>query len=176
MEATNTLAYARLDDETAVVEAIQADFKQIADSLVDPGNPDAALWSAHLGEPSAYGGLFPAWVFYRVTTEGNAQLSDAKERMLAGSYVCQILVLDRAQMPAGGIDSGRGFAERRTREGFQAWLKILAESYEIHGRATGGIARGAVTSGSHSEFGRAMFWDEQDNILWATSAEIQVKP
>lgn len=168
----DTKAYWLLEDENAVIEAIQSDFHRVAASIT--GAAPKPLRAAHIGEPASYGDKFPAWVFYRVTSTGTSRIAEAQEKMLAAEYICQILVLERATLPSTAQEnSGRGYAEAVTRKGFSAWVAALAQAYEIHGRSAG-IARSSTSSGSHSEFGRAMFMDESRNILWAQSAEIRV--
>lgn len=172
MPISDVRAYWLLDDENAVVEAIQADFLDLAQRVT--GDAPRPLRSSHNGEPSAYGGLFPAWVFYRVTSEGNSSIAEAQEKMLAREYVCSILVLDRATLPGESeANSGRGYADASTRRGFSAWIKELAAETRIHGRCSS-IARSSTASGSHSEGGYAMFTDEARNILWAHSCDIRV--
>lgn len=170
---TGVGAYWLLDDENDVIEAIQNDFLALAQPLVGEGE-GFPLRAAYIGEPTSYGDLFPAWIFYRVTTAGNSRLAEAEEKMLAAEYICQILVLDRATTPPDSeANSGRGFAEETTRKGFSAWITALANAHDVHARSTG-INRRSTASGSHSEFGRPMFVDEARNVLWAHSADIRV--
>jgi len=163
--------YALLEDEDAVVNAIADDFHAVAESVVGPLEP---LRAAYVGEPESYAGKYPAWVFFRVTTSGNSGLDIAQEKMLAEEYICQILVLDLAYPPDTSPEmSGRGHADASTRKGFSAWMSALAAAHEVHGRCSQ-IVRASTSSGSHSEFGRVMFVNENTNTLWAHSADIRV--
>lgn len=163
-------AYWLEDDEAAVIAEIQNDFYLKANEIAGPA--PAPLRSAHKGWPVAFGGQFPAWVFYRMTTEGFSTISDAQEKMYAGRYIAQILVLDYTT--ADDTRSMREVADETTTAGMSAWLSALAADDRIGARSLG-LVRGTVASGSHSDTNQPMFLDEVGSWLWARSMEIGVQ-
>lgn len=162
------VSYAMLDGWKVSIDAVKADFKAAADSLLSEDN---VLKGASIGTPSAYGGKWVYWILYRITTQGQCEWS---ERYMPGIINCQVITLIPATRPASSPQQGgQAHAEEQALNGFALWIDRLWDQEAVLGRAQS-VSVNATAAGSYDEFGRAMFVDTQGNVLWAHSGDVQV--
>lgn len=158
------VSYAYLDGWKAAADAFTADLKAAADAVL----PSSVLTQAYVGRPSAYGGDYPAWLLFQLTSRGQCQHA---ERFMPGEMVAQVLVVYPASRPSSSSLSGQAYAEEITHQGFSEWIDKLWDLGSME-RFTEGFAVSSTAMGSEDEFGRSLFIAPRVGALWAHSAEV----
>lgn len=164
-------AYSILPTWQQAVDACVVDLlTPMSDLITMPVSP---IKGAGAGKPSSYGGRFVYGMIYRVASRGQCR---SAERYMPGEITAQVLFVAPATRPASNpSQSGVANVEEITYDAYASWIDRLWERGEVSGRACEGVDFGPTTSGSEDEFGRAVFTDENRNVLWATSAEVVVR-
>lgn len=158
------VSYAYLDGWKAATDAFEADLKAAADAVL----PTSVLERALVGDPRAYGGVFPAWVLFQMTSRGQCQHA---ERFMPGEMLAQILVVYPDTSPPGSSLSGEAYAREITHQGFSEWIDKLWDLGAME-RFTGGFAVASTAMGSKNEFGQSLFVSPRVGALFAHSAEL----
>ncbi len=161
-------AYHLLPGWKAAADAYRADLRAAALSVM--GTDPTLLKGAFTGKPRAYGGDYPAWVLYSLTSRGQCRHA---ERFMPAEMVAQVLIVAPVTAPASATEqSGRAYAEEVTHAAFAAWIDRLWDLHTAPSKCVGGVAVSSTAMGAEDEFGRTMFQDSRSNALWAHSSEI----
>ena len=162
-------AYSTLSSWNGCVDAFAFDLYVPARLVAE--DPDTPLQGypeeGQTGEPSSFGGRFPFFLTYRITTRGTHREAGV---VLPGAMEAEVLIVDRATGGSSGR-SGRARAESATAEIFGLWINKLAVLGTLDARASSwDVAQTAA--GQMDEYTRAMFFSEPAKVTWALSGRV----
>lgn len=160
--------YWHMDTPNDVIRAVRAHLA----ALAPPGDPPNPLRSSFEGEPSTFGGAFPArTVRFSGGSGQHRQRLEIPEELRFRVRIYDIAVGDRAALSSAADGSGQ--AEDNIIAAYSPWITALAEDGEFRAQVMDWTISGFEVD-VQDTFGRLFTDADGQNILLRLETEVRV--